>query len=62
MREMISGKEILTREEVMEVLKIGRSTFYKLIHTGQLKGFKEGNRYKVPAESIEEYVEERMKM
>jgi len=62
MREMISGKEILTREEVMEVLKIGRSTFYKLIHTGQLKGFKEGNRYKVPAESIEEYVEKRMKM
>ena len=46
----------------MEVLKIGRSTFYKLIHTGQLKGFKEGNRYKVPAESIEEYVEKRMKM
>ena len=62
MREMISGKEILIREEVMEVLKIGRSTFYKLIHTGQLKGFKEGNRYKVPAESIEEYVEKRMKM
>ena len=62
MREMMSGKEIFTREEVMEVLKIGRSTFYKLIHTGQLKGFKEGNRYKVPAESIEEYVEKRMKM
>lgn len=62
MREMMSGKEILTREEVMEVLKIGRSTFYKLIHTGQLKGFKAGNRYKVPAESIEEYVEKRMKM
>ena len=62
MREMISGKEILTCEEVMEVLKIGRSTFYKLIHTGQLKGFKEGNRYKVPAESIVEYVEKRMKM
>ena len=62
MREMISGKEILTREEVMEVLKIARSMFYKLIHTGQLKGFKEGNRYKVPAESIEEYVDKRMKV
>ena len=40
-------KEILTRDEVMEVLKIGRSTFYKLLQTGELKGFKEGNRYKV---------------
>ena len=52
---MIS-KEIFTREEVMDILKIGRSTFYKLLQTGELKGFKEGNRYKVPAESIEEYV------
>lgn len=56
---MIS-KEILTREEVMEILKIGRSTFYKLLRTNELKGFKEGNRYKVPAESIEEYIQKRM--
>lgn len=55
-------KKILTREEVMEILKIGRSTFYKLLQTGELKGFKEGNRYKVPAESIEEYVNKRMQL
>jgi len=60
MKEIIAQKEILTREEVMEVLKIGRSTFYKLLQTGELKGFKEGNRYKVPAQSIEEYVDKRM--
>lgn len=60
MREILQ-KEILTREEVMEVLKIGRSTFYKLLQSGELKGFKEGNRYKVPAQSIEEYVDRRMK-
>ena len=46
----------------MEILKIGRSTFYKLLQTGELKGFKEGNRYKVPAESVEKYVEMRMKV
>jgi len=57
-----SSKEILTREEVMEILKIGRSTFYKLLQTGQLKGFKEGNRYKVPAESVEKYIEMKMKL
>lgn len=60
MRETMTGKEILTREEVMEVLKIGRSTFYKLLQTGELKGFKEGNRYKVPMESVEEYINSRM--
>ena len=58
---MLTTKEILTREEVMEILKIGRSTFYKLLQMGQLKVFKEGNRYKVPVESVEEYVEMRMK-
>lgn len=58
---MLTTKEILTREEVMEILKIGRSTFYKLLQTGQLKGFKEGNRYKVSVESVEKYVEMRMR-
>lgn len=62
MKDTISKKEILTREEVMEVLKIGRSTFYKLLRDGELKGFKEGNRYKVPAESIEEYVDKKIHM
>lgn len=51
---------ILTREEVMEILKIGRSTFYKLIHEGILKGFKEGNRYKVPSSSVDEYIKNKM--
>ena len=58
---MLTNKEILTREEVMEFLKIGRSTFYRLLQTGELKGFKEGNRYKVPVESVEKYVEMKMR-
>ena len=44
----------------METLKIGKSTFYKLIHDGILKGFKEGNRYKVPLSSMEEYIIKKM--
>lgn len=28
MNELLEKKEILTRDEVMEILKIGRSTFY----------------------------------
>jgi len=51
---------ILTREEVMEVLKIGESTFYKLVHDGTLRAFKEGNRYKVPSSSVDEYIINRM--
>jgi excisionase family DNA binding protein len=58
---MHENTEILTREEVMDILKIGRSMFYKLIQEGQLKGYKDGNRYKVPAYAVEEYIRNRMK-
>ena len=61
MKEYNMASEILTRDEVMEMLKIGRSTFYKLIQEGRLKGFKEGNRYKVPLSSMEEYVKNSVK-
>lgn len=60
MKDTINRKEILSREEVLEILKIGRSTFYKLLHDGDLKGFKEGNRYKVPTYSVEEYIDNRI--
>lgn len=55
------GREtILTREEVMEILKIGRSTFYKLLYDGELKGYKEGNRFKIPLSSVDAYIARRM--
>ena len=60
MKESLCMNEILTREEVMEFLKIGRSTFYELIQSGKLKAFKEGNRYKVPASAVENYIRDRM--
>ncbi len=62
MKESLCVNEIMTREEVMEFLKIGRSTFYELIQSGKLKAFKEGNRYKVPASAVEEYINNRMKV
>lgn len=60
MNHSFTDEEILTREEVMDVLKIGRSAFYKLIKSGDLKGFLEGNRYKVPAKSITDYIAHKM--
>ena len=58
---MHENTKILTREEVMDILKIGRSMFYKLIQEGQLKGYEDGNRYKVPVYAVEEYIRNRMK-
>ena len=60
MQEFHTNSELLTRDEVMELLKIGRSTFYKLIREGKLNGFMDGNRYKVPVQSIEKYINSKM--
>jgi excisionase family DNA binding protein len=60
MNELLDKKEVLTREEVMALLRIGRNTFYKLIHQGMLRGYKEGNRFKVLSTSVNEYIAGRM--
>ena len=61
MNELIDRKEVLTRDEVMESLKIGRSTFYKLIHDGKLKGYKDGNKFKVLSTSVNDYIADKMR-
>ena len=62
MNGLFEKKEILTRDEVMEVLKIGKSTFYKLIHEGKLKGYKAGNKFKILSTSVNDYIAEKMKV
>jgi hypothetical protein len=65
-------KRFLTVKEAAFVLNVSVDTIYKLIQTkalaaykllqsGNLKGFKEGNRYKVPAKAISDYITHKMK-
>ena len=51
-----SYDDILTVEEVAEILKIGMTQAYKIIRTGQLKGYKEGKDWKIPKQSLSQYV------
>ena len=51
-------QDILTIEEVMEVLKIGRGQCYNLLNNGSLKGCKFGTKtQKIPRASVEEFIE-----
>lgn len=61
MNELLDKKEVLTRDEVMESLKIGRNTFYRLIHEGKLKGYKDGNKFKVLSTSVNDYIADKIK-
>ena len=44
-REPIS--EYLTPREVMDLLYIGKNTLYKLLNSGELKGFRIGKQWRV---------------
>ena len=53
--------EILTVEEVMDNLYIGRNAVYKLLGSGEIKGFKIGKTWKIPQSSLEEYIKKQCK-
>ena len=62
MESRITEHDVLTRDEVMDRLRIGRSVFYRIIRSGKLKSYRDGNRIKVPASSLEEYIRERLEV
>ena len=57
MYENYLEKELLTVEEVMEILYLGKNTVYDLLRSGELKGIRFGRVWRVPKESIREMIE-----
>lgn len=51
--------EILTLKECQQLLKVGKNTMLDLLHDKKIEGFKIGNRWKIPKESIVEFIERR---
>lgn len=45
--------DYLTPREVMDLLCIGRNSFYKMVNSGELKGFCIGKLWRVRREDIE---------
>lgn len=54
---MTGNNEIMKFEEVMEYLNIGKSTLYKLLRSGEIASFKIGKVWKIPRQSVEEYIQ-----
>ena len=48
--------EIMTFKECQEFLKVGKNTLLDLIHNQEIEAFKIGNRWKIPRESLEEFI------
>lgn len=48
--------DILTIEEIAEILKIGRTQAYRIVRSGNLKGYKEGKDWKISKQALKQYV------
>lgn len=48
--------DILSAEEAAEALKIGENAIYKLLNEGKLNAYKNGRTWRIPKESLKEYV------
>ena len=54
---MTDDYEILTPEDVMDYLYIGRNAVYKLLKSGELKAFRVGRNWKIPKKALDEYID-----
>ena len=48
--------DILTVDELCEVLKIGKNTAYALLKSGEIKSVKIGRVYKIPKKNVVKYL------
>ena len=55
------NNEILTVEEVADILYVGKNTVYSLLQSGDLRAFRIGKSWRIPRFCIDEYIIEKSK-
>lgn len=57
-----TSESLITVEELCDELMIGRNAAYSLLASKQIKGFRIGRIWKIPRESISQYIMEQSKI
>lgn len=47
---------VLTPKDIMDILGIGKNTAYRLLASGQLKGFRIGRSWRITEDALEEFL------
>ena len=47
---------LLSVEDLMPLLAIGRSTAYALVRSGQIRSIRIGKKYRIPREAVTEFI------
>ena len=56
-----NGYDILTPEDVMEQLDIGKNAMYKLLSSGELRAFRVVRKWKIPRKEVDAYIDKMVK-
>ena len=48
--------DVLTTDEVCEILRIGYNSLYELLRNEKLKGYRNGRVWRIPKEAIKNYI------
>lgn len=54
---ILSCPDVLTVMEAAEVLRVGRSTMYKLVESGEVQHIKIGRKVLIPRKYLQNYIE-----
>ena len=57
-----SYADVLTTEEACEALRIGYNALYDLLQSGKLKAYRNGRVWRIPKQSIIEFIIEQSKL
>ena len=49
--------DIMTVDDFMEYLSVGKTTAYKILKSGKIKTVRIGRLYRIPKKSVDEYIE-----
>lgn len=51
-----SVKQVVTVEDLIHILGIGRNTAYQLVRSGKIRSVKVGRTYRIPKAAVDEYL------
>ena len=54
--------DLITVEDLCELLFIGKNAAYRLLNTGEVKAFRIGRVWKIPREAVYEYVRRKSRL
>ena len=52
-------QDLITIEELCEVLAVGKNTAYKLLNNGEIPAFRIGRTWKIPRQSVTPLIQKR---